>query len=70
MLYYLYEENFITMFKNKGYFRYAEEHFVDFDGTPYKKNSLINIKLKILWNMKDYVYVCKEVEKIISKCRA
>ena len=68
LLYRLYKEKHFIMIGNKGYFKYAEEHFLDFNGTPFKKNALKNIKLKILNNKEDYVFICRDVDDIIFKC--
>jgi len=67
LLYRLYKEKQFIMIGNKGYFKYAEEHFCDFNGTPFKKNALKNIKLKISNNIDDYAFICKEVDEIIAR---
>jgi hypothetical protein len=67
LLYRLYQEKYIILVGGKGYFKYVEEHFVDYNETSFKRNALKNIKLKILNNIKDYAFICKEVETIIAK---
>jgi hypothetical protein len=67
LLYRLYEEKHFVMIGNKGYFKYAEDHFTDFKGTPIKKNALKNIKLKILNNKDDYAFICSEMDQIIAR---
>jgi hypothetical protein len=62
----LYKKKYIIILGNKGYFRFAEDHFIDFDGSIFKQNSLKKIRLKMVKEKAKFSFICKEVDKIIE----
>ncbi len=66
LLYELYQQEFIKMVRTKGYFVYAEKHFVSFDGLVFKKNTLKKISSSIRQNPQGYSNVIREIRNIIK----
>lgn len=67
LLYRLFNENYVCITGNKGYFCCAEMMFYDYEGNPFKRNSLKKISSKIFKNKEKYLHVRKEIDAIISK---
>ncbi|MFH0864659.1 MAG: hypothetical protein V1904_00585 [Bacteroidota bacterium] len=67
LLFILCRENFIILSGSKGFYTCAEKHFTDIEGIFLKKNSLKNIKLKIINNPDKFSFVIREIDEIITK---
>jgi len=62
LLYRLFNEDYIRITGNRGYFCYAEWVFCDMEEKPFKKNSLKKISSKITIEKDKYSHVSKEVD--------
>lgn len=66
----LYKKDLINITSNRGYFSYAEKHFIGFDGIPLKPNSLKKLSSSIHKQPLHYHQVVKDVAEIIDKVTA
>ncbi len=70
LLFELYKKNLINITSNRGYFLYAEKHFVGFDGTALKTNSLKKLSSAIHAQPSHYPQIIDDVTEIIEKVTA
>lgn len=66
LLYQLYAKDLIRLVSCKGYFVYAETHFIGFDGAVLKKDSLKKLSSSMNIEPLKYMDVINEVEEIIK----
>ncbi len=62
----LFNEGFAKIEGNKGYFAYAEKHFVTFENSSFIPNSLKKLSSVVLKNPESYKSTVSEVEQIIQ----
>lgn len=67
LLFQLYKKNLINITSNRGYFSCAEKHFIGFDGTVLKTNSLKKLSSAIHSQPSNYPQVIGDVTEIIEK---
>jgi hypothetical protein len=70
LLFQLYKKNLINITSNRGYFSCAEKHFIGFDGTTLKTNSLKKLSSAIHSQPSNYPQVVGDVTEIIEKVTA
>jgi len=66
LLYQLYAKDLIRLVSCKGYFVYAEMHFIGFDGKVLKKDSLKKLSSSMNTEPLKYIDIIQEVEEIIK----
>lgn len=67
LLYSLRKNGYVTMQGTKGYFSIAENHFTDYSGRPFPKNSLKRLSSKINEQAEKYKLILVEVEEVMKK---
>jgi hypothetical protein len=70
LLFELYRKNLINITSNRGYFLYAEKHFIGFDGTVLKTNSLKKLSSAIHTQPLLHHKIIKDVNEILDKVTA
>jgi hypothetical protein len=66
----LYKKDLINITSNRGYFLYAEKHFIGIDGTALKPNSLKKLSSAIHTQPLHYHKIIKDVNEILDKVTA
>ncbi|HWZ04193.1 MAG TPA: hypothetical protein VNX40_11330 [Mucilaginibacter sp.] len=66
----LYKKDLINVTSNRGYFSYAEKHFISFDGAALKANSLKKLSSAIHMQPQHYPKIINDVTEIIDKVSA
>jgi len=67
LLYCLRRKKFIIVTIGKGYFRYAERFFTDFDRKDLKQNSLKRMSSRVNKEKSRFAYVRKDIDKILAQ---
>lgn len=67
LLYCLFTQDYCHMRGSKGYFTYAEKHFVTFDGTPIPKGNLKKLSSRINKQPEKYIDVINTIDEVLKQ---